>query len=107
MMKRLILLLALVGTPAMGAEIVATFALMTGGNAVVTLTDTPCSNATVLTFLKPEKHQFYQAGNWKFPERAYELCWRVSSNNQQVWIMDEEGEAVQFPLGAFAPKESI
>ena len=106
-MKRLALLLALASAPAMGAEIVATFALTTGGHAVVTLADTPCANETVRAFLRPEKHQFYQAGNWKFPERAYELCWRLSPDSQQIWIVDEEGEAVEILFGAFAPKEVI
>jgi hypothetical protein len=71
----------------------------------VTLQDTPCSNASVLEMIKPESREFYQDGSVTVPGRTVKLCWRVAPSMQEVWIVDEEGEAVRIPITLFAPKQ--
>lgn len=101
-MRYLVLLLALIGAPGFAADLEAV-----AGDTTITLLDTPCANQIVLEILQPEKHHLYQAGRVEFFGNTYELCWRVSPDQQRVWVVDETGGGAAILIGIFAPKETI
>ena len=67
--------------------------VLVGGNVEVRLKDEPCDNEAVLAMLRPETRQFYQSGVATFGDERRALCWRVSPDQQFVWILDEMGES--------------
>ena len=101
-MNRLALLLSLCCASAGAAEL----HFNSGGTQAI-LFDTPCSSKIVLALLKPEAHKFYQNGTVTVNNVTTPLCWRVSPDQQQVWVVDEDGELAMVPIELFAPKESI
>lgn len=101
-MNKLLLFLFLFCTSASAAEL----HLITD-NIQITLSDTPCSSGIVLALLKPEAHKFYQDGIVVVGGTTTKLCWRVSPDQQQVWIVDEDGEMTAIPITAFSPKKVI
>lgn len=101
-MRYLALLLALVATPVPAAE------LRLETDAVqATLLDTPCSSKIVLALIKPDAQKLYQNGTVTFGGITTPLCWRVSPDSKQVWVIDEDSETAMIPIEMFRPKASI
>lgn len=89
-------------SPLFGAEM-----RFTNADVDIVLLDTPCANQTVLSIIVPASREFYQDGTVTVPGRTVPLCWRVPPDRKEVWVVDEEGEAVRIPIAVFAPKETI
>ena len=86
--------------------VVAAEMVLVVDDIVVRLQDTPCDNEAVLAMLRPETHQFYQNGVATSGLERRVFCWRVSPDNQFVWILDEMGESPPgIPVEMFGPEK--
>ena len=108
-MKRLLVVLALLLsciTLSHAAEISARF-----GDAVVTLTDTPCDSKAVLGNIKEEYRSKVFNGTVQMTpaDKPAALCWMLLPDDGVVFVIDESGGSGPLPMQAFMkqPDESI
>ena len=69
--------------------------------AWITLMKEPCAEPTVLEWLRPESHQFYFAGKYVASSEPVLICWRVSPDGEDVWLVNDRGQVRILPMAVF------
>ena len=94
------LILGLLGCTVLPVKEEVRFVAVLENNAIVTLTDTPCSRKDILENIHPEYQQYFYAGSVIFGKAKLQLCWALRDG--MVLIIDEEGDSASLPLYLFS-----
>jgi len=90
---------ALLAAPAMADELVAS-----NGNDTVRLTDNPCSNEQVLSFLKPQFHEALREASAVVQGQMFKACWILDGH--AAHLIYEDGDQGLIPLQDFKAPQS-
>jgi hypothetical protein len=91
---------ALLAAPAVADEVVAS-----NGNDSVRLSDSPCTNAQVLSRLEPGVRAALRSASAVVQGQSYKACWIVAGN--AAHLLYEDGDQGLIPLSDFkAPKSA-
>lgn len=94
------LCLAACSTLTHAEDITATFESSYGPTTLI-LSDTPCTNKTVLESIKAEFQPLFQAGSVSAPDIKRVLCWAIPPGEPGVFLIDDAGEIGNVPLEIF------